>query len=78
MRKRIITSIIAVLIILAICFITQNNIGSETSAIGIIGGADGPTAIFVASKANPQIISRYIMLACTVISLVVLIKRRRR
>ncbi len=29
----------------------------EAGSIGIIGGADGPTAIFIAGRANPQAVS---------------------
>lgn len=33
----------------------QMMIGREAASIGIIGGADGPTVVFVASKINPSI-----------------------
>ena len=36
-------------IILVMCLVGCNN---EASSIGIIGGADGPTAIFVTSNIN--------------------------
>ncbi|MDF2686457.1 MAG: sodium ion-translocating decarboxylase subunit beta [Clostridia bacterium] len=50
---------------------------NHASSIGIIGGADGPTAIFIADK-NPAL--EYVILSITsiitVISLIILIKRK--
>ncbi|MBE6023134.1 MAG: sodium ion-translocating decarboxylase subunit beta [Cellulosilyticum sp.] len=37
-------------------YIKEKMIVHEASSIGIIGGADGPTAIFVTSKVSPTLI----------------------
>lgn len=46
----------------------------EASAIGIIGGADGPTAIYLASKTAPQILGAIAVAAYSYMSLVPLIQ----
>ena len=47
---------------------------SEAGAIGIIGGADGPTAIFTASKLAPHLLGPIAVAAYTYMSLVPLIQ----
>ena len=46
----------------------------EASAIGIIGGADGPTAIYMASKMAPQLLGAIAVAAYSYMSLVPLIQ----
>ena len=46
----------------------------EASAIGIIGGADGPTAIYMASKMAPNLLGAIAVAACSYMSLVPLIQ----
>jgi oxaloacetate decarboxylase beta subunit len=47
---------------------------AESAAIGIIGGADGPTAIFTASKLAPHLLGPIAVAAYTYMSLVPLIQ----
>jgi len=47
---------------------------SEAGAIGIIGGADGPTAIFLASKLAPELIGAIAVSAYTFMALVPVIQ----
>ena len=44
--------------------------GNEAASIGIIGGADGPTAIFVTSGTNWQSILGVIVVAILVVVLI--------
>ena len=46
----------------------------EASAIGIIGGADGPTAIYLAAKMAPQLLGAIAVAAYSYMSLVPLIQ----
>ncbi|MEI8032924.1 MAG: sodium ion-translocating decarboxylase subunit beta [Chlorobiaceae bacterium] len=46
----------------------------ESAAIGIIGGADGPTAIFLASRLAPHLIGPIALAACTYMAMVPLIQ----
>lgn len=48
---------------------------SEAGAIGIIGGADGPTAIFLASKLAPHLIGAIAVSAYSYMALVPIIQR---
>ena len=48
---------------------------NEAGAIGIIGGADGPTAIFLASKLAPEMISAVAISAYSYMALVPVIQR---
>lgn len=48
--------------------------GQEAGAIGIIGGADGPTAIFLASKLAPQILGPIAVAAYSYMALVPIIQ----
>ena len=47
---------------------------SEAAAIGIIGGADGPTAIYVAGKLAPQLLGAIAVAAYSYMALVPLIQ----
>ena len=47
----------------------------EASAIGIIGGADGPTAIYLAAKMAPNLLGAIAVAAYSYMSLVPLIQR---
>ena len=44
--------ILSIFILLIVLVISLVGCGREAASIGIIGGADGPTAIFVTSGAN--------------------------
>jgi Na+-transporting methylmalonyl-CoA/oxaloacetate decarboxylase beta subunit len=46
--------------------------------VGIIGGADGPTAIYVASSINWPIIIGTIIIAAGVIAAILLLKRKKK
>ena len=48
----------------------------EATAIGIIGGADGPTAVFVATKLNPSINIWFLLGVIIVISGIIFLKKR--
>jgi len=48
--------------------------GNEASSIGIIGGADGPTAIFVTSKLAPQLLGPIAVAAYSYMALVPVIQ----
>ena len=48
--------------------------GPESSAIGIIGGADGPTAIFVTSRLAPQLLGSIAVAAYSYMALVPVIQ----
>ena len=51
-----------------------NFIGPQAGAIGIIGGADGPTAIFVASKLAPELLGAIAVAAYSYMALVPIIQ----
>lgn len=55
-KKYALLGLLAVIITYIIDYILDNT----ASAVGVIGGADGPTAIFVASKANESILDSFI------------------
>ena len=48
--------------------------GPESAAIGIIGGADGPTAIYVAAKLNPAKLSEIAIAAYSYMALIPIIQ----
>lgn len=48
---------------------------AEAAAIAIIGGADGPTAIYVASKLAPQLLSQIAIAAYSYMALIPLIQK---
>ena len=48
---------------------------AESGAIGIIGGADGPTAIFLASRLAPELLGAIAVSACSYMALVPVIQR---
>ena len=48
--------------------------GQESAAIGIIGGADGPTAIFIASQLAPQLLGAIAIAAYSYMALVPVIQ----
>ena len=57
MKNRVKLILIFIVVILALWMLLRNNISAnKASAIGIIGGADGPTAIFLGSKLMPSIL----------------------
>ncbi|WP_069998784.1 sodium ion-translocating decarboxylase subunit beta [Cellulosilyticum sp. I15G10I2] len=47
-----------------------NNASSDATAIGIIGGADGPTAIFITTKIAAEYIVEIVTLCFLVITLI--------
>lgn len=49
--------------------------GAEAASIGIIGGADGPTAIYLASKLAPHLLGPIAVAAYSYMSLVPIIQR---
>ena len=50
--------------------ILLNFYGGEAASIGIIGGADGPTAIFIASKLAPQLLGPIAIAAYSYMALI--------
>ena len=66
--KRILIFITAASVILTGC-------NSNSSNIGIIGGADGPTAIFLASKLAPELLGAIAISAYSYMALVPVIQR---
>lgn len=74
--KKAVVFIMMFVLIAAIWFLLQNNVSSQASAIGIIGGADGPTTIFVAKKIGVE--NPFISIFLGILLVVVLIKRRGR
>ena len=72
------TSAIALFLILS-CLLASSVIGSgfsnnESAAIGIIGGADGPTSIFIANKLAPHLLAPIAVAAYSYMSLVPIIQ----
>ena len=59
--------IVAVLIVLILSLV---GCGNEAASIGIIGGADGPTAIFITSGTNWPSILGVIVVAIFVVVLI--------
>ena len=59
--------IVAVLIVLILSLV---GCGNEAASIGIIGGADGPTAVFVTSNTNWLSILGVIVVAILVVVLI--------
>ena len=55
----------------------MNNV-LNSSSIGIIGGADGPTAIFVAETNGFEIFVTVAVIVVAVISLALIIKKRKK
>jgi Na+-transporting methylmalonyl-CoA/oxaloacetate decarboxylase beta subunit len=49
---------------------------SDASAIGIIGGADGPTTIYLSGSVSPGITALFAVLAATGIAYLVITKRK--
>ncbi|MGN1235437.1 MAG: sodium ion-translocating decarboxylase subunit beta, partial [Christensenellaceae bacterium] len=49
--------------------------GAQAAAIAIIGGADGPTAIYVASKLAPQLLSQIAIAAYSYMALIPIIQK---
>lgn len=47
-------------------------------SIGIIGGADGPTKVFVSAPDTKTIVISAVIIAAIIVLLIVLIRRRRR
>lgn len=64
--------------ILIICMtVWLTGCSHEAASVGIIGGADGPTAIFVTSKVNEDYLSAIICLGIILaVIAVILIKRK--
>ena len=50
----------------------------NSSSIGIIGGADGPTSITVSSSINPWMIGALIVIAIAVAVLIVLVRKQKK
>jgi len=50
------------MVLFKLLYITLDFFSKEASAIGIIGGVDGPTTIFLASKFDYSILLPYIVL----------------
>lgn len=52
---------------------------NEDASIGIIGGADGPTAIFVSSSVNWwSIIIEAVIIIAVIVAVILYIKRRKK
>lgn len=49
----------------------------KAHSIGIIGGADGPTAIFVTSTVSPALVVGFVA-AVAIVACIVIIKKRRK
>ncbi|MBP3655136.1 MAG: sodium ion-translocating decarboxylase subunit beta [Clostridia bacterium] len=62
-------------IILSLCL---GGCSSGSAAIGIIGGADGPTAVFVTSRINWPGVFGLIGVIAAVIGIVLVIRHRKR
>ncbi len=58
-RKHFIFSLLLTVIIKVISLFT---VGNEITSIGIIGGADGPTSVFLASNINGFIFENIVIL----------------
>lgn len=54
MKNKVIFAIIAAVVL--VLTISVGNVCRNNASIGIIGGADGPTAIFVASSGIPTLV----------------------
>lgn len=55
-KKYILLDLLAVII----TYIIDHILDNTASAVGVIGGADGPTAVFVARKVNESIMESFI------------------
>ncbi len=49
---------------------------SDANSIGIIGGADGPTAIYLSGSVSPGITAAFVILAAIGIAYLVITKRK--
>ena len=65
--------IVAVLIVLILSLV---GCGNEAASIGIIGGADGPTAIFVTSNTNWLSVLGVMVVAVLVVVLIYRSKKK--
>ncbi|MCH4889917.1 sodium ion-translocating decarboxylase subunit beta [Acidaminobacter sp. JC074] len=75
MKKRYI--VISIVLIL-VAFIWINKASNEATAIGIIGGVDGPTATFVATRIPSSISIETVLLigVLFIISIIIWLKKR--
>ncbi len=80
MKKLIPFVIACVLVLIGVCIRFLGPV-ANTASVGIIGGADGPTAIFIASRPGAGLgaigISICILLIITGVLLAIGMKRRR-
>ena len=71
MEKRIVS---VFLFVIALCL---SGCSKEAASIGIIGGADGPTAIFVTSNVNWLNIGIFLAAVIVAILVVVMIRKKK-
>ena len=71
--KKLLTFILS--FVSALCLVAC---GNEAASVGIIGGADGPTAVFITSGANWLNIYSLIGLIVAIILIAFLIYRRKK
>lgn len=66
------------LVLLFILLLCLFGCGKEAATIGIIGGADGPTAVFVTSGTNDLSIGSLIGMIAVTIGIMLMIRRYRK
>ncbi len=71
--KRFIASVLA-----SVCVFGLVGCSSESASIGIIGGADGPTAIFVSSNINQLYICGFITIIAVAVLVAFFIRRNKK
>ena len=75
-KKVLIFILIAIVLVVSAIYLEQNHI--ESSSVGIIGGADGPTSILVTSSMAPASVAVISLIAVILLSALILFFKHRR
>ena len=75
-KKALLFILIAVILVASAVYLEQHP--SQSSAVGIIGGADGPTSIFVTSSMAPISVGIVALAAVTLLSCLAFLLIRRK
>ena len=65
-------------VLASVCVLSLIGCSSESASVGIIGGADGPTAIFVASNINWLFVCGFIGIIVVAILVALFIYRNKK
>ena len=61
-----------------LCTLGLVGCGKESASVGVIGGADGPTAIFVASNINWWVVCGLVALVAVIVLVLLAIYRNKK